>query len=300
MYEFLTPNEHIIIVRNRETGYPRQYRLWNMNVINKVLRNQKPTEDVYVTKYPSSHLIRWIILDFDSKDRDEALSEVMRMKNYLNGEGHNTVLVDSTNKGYHLYIQIAPFLFEDEGNRVMDDWKLYFTKFVEYFIDRSSKKEYKTLDLRNASAGLSGNIRLINSIHPSTQKRVEILEGRFDLVQEPTWLQDKAQRVAYQFCDIANEIAERKIQARTKVVDGVDPIENNDLRELMPRIFGEEAKIYPKGYGFMKCPFHNDQSPSLLLTHSYYSCASCGAKGNIFTLKKLGYVEFDINGVASY
>ena len=86
----------------------------------------------------------------------------------------------------------------------------------------------------------------------------------------------------------------------TKTVYGVDPIANNDLRDLMPSLFGEEAKIYPKGYAFMKCPFHNDSSPSLLLTKSYYSCASCGAKGNVFTLKKLGYVEFGLDGVATY
>lgn len=300
MYEFLTPKEHFIVVRNRETGYRKKHRLWNMNVIRKILKDQKPSEDVFVSKYPTSHLINWLILDFDSDDRNKAFVEASRMKNFFDEEGHNTVLVDSTNKGYHLYVQIAPFLFKDEGNRVMNDWKLYFTKFVEYMVDRSSRKEYQTLDYRNASAGLGGNIRLIGSIHPSTQKRVEILEGSFDTEQIPTWLQDKAQRVAYNFCEIADDIAERRVNKVTKTVYGVDPIENNDLRELMPSIFGEEAKMYPKGYAFMRCPFHNDSSPSLLLTHSYYSCASCGAKGNIFTLKKLGYVEFDIYGVATY
>lgn len=301
MYEFLTPKEHLIIVRNRETGYGKNHRLWNMNVIKKILQNQKPYEDVFVTKYPSSHLIRWLILDFDSDDKKKALSEVTRMKNYLNKEGHNTVLVDSTNKGYHLYVQIAPFLFEDEGNRVLSNWKLYFTKFVEYFVDRSSRKEYTTLDYRNTSAGLGGNIRLINSIHPSTQKRVKILEGTFDCVQEPTWLQDKAQRVAYHFCDIADEIAERKLKAiKTRVVNGNDPIENNDLREIIPSLFGEELKMYPNGYGMMRCPFHNDTNPSFFVMQSHFFCASCGAKGNIWKLKELGLVEFGIDGVASY
>lgn len=299
MYEFLTLKEHLIVIRNRDTGYARNRRLWNMSVIDKVLKDQKPNEDIFVTKYPTSHLIKWLILDFDSKSRPEALSEATRLKNYVNDKGHNTVLVDSTNKGYHLYIQIAPFLFEDEGNRVMSNWKLYFTKFVEHFIDRSSKKEYNTLDYRNASAGLGGNIRLINSIHPVTGKRVEIIDGTFDTVQEPTWLQDKAQRVAYNFCDIVDEIVENR-KHRTQVVNGTDPVANNDLRELMPRIFGEEAKMYDKGYAYMRCPFHNDHSPSLLITHDFFRCASCGAKGNIFALKRMGYVEFDMNGVATY
>ena len=299
MYEFLRPNEHYITVRNRETGIAQKFRYWDNRIINKVLKNQKPAEDIYVTKYPQSHLIEWIILDYDSDKKEKALAEAMRMKNYLEAEGHNCVLVDSTNKGYHLYFQIAPFLFEDTDLRKMSDSGMFFNKFVEYIVDRSSKSEYHTLDAINTNAGMGGNIRLINSIHPVTQKTVQILAGSFNLEQEPTWLQDKAQRVAYQFCDIVDEITERKI-SKTKLVDGIDPIQNNDLRDLMPSLFGEEAKRYSKGYAFMRCPFHNDNSPSLLLTHSYYSCASCGAKGNIFTLKKLGYVEFDINGVALY
>ena len=297
MYDFITPREHYITVRDRNTNNARRNRIWNMNVINKAILNQKPNEDVFVTKYPTGKLIKYIILDFDSEEnRDVAYKDVTRMKNYLERKGHNSVIVDSTNKGYHLYIQIAPFLFEDTEMRQIPDWKLFFNKFVGYIVSRCARaKSFSTQDIINTNAGMGGIIRLIGSIHPSTQKRVEIIDGEFKEIQEPTWLQDKAQRIAYQFCEVSEDIKQRKV-TRTKVVNGVDPIEENDLREIMPEIFNEEIKIYDKGYGYMRCPFHNDRSPSLLVLKTHFNCASCGAKGNIWTLKKKGLVEFGIDG----
>ena len=81
-------------------------------------------------------------------------------------------------------------------------------------------------------------------------------------------------------------------------MNGNDPIANNDLRILFPQIFGGEIKHYEKGYAFMKCPFHNDEHPSLLITKEFYSCANdgCGEKGNIFTLYKKGLVKFNDKG----
>ena len=75
-----------------------------------------------------------------------------------------------------------------------------------------------------------------------------------------------------------------------------EPIEVNDLREVFKDILGE-VKIYPKGYAYAWCPEHDDHSPSLLITKEWFSCSSCNFKGNIFTLKKLGYVEFGRDGV---
>ena len=46
----------------------------------------------------------------------------------------------------------------------------------------------------------------------------------------------------------------------------------------------------------MKCPWHNDEKPSLLTTRHWFSCSACGEKGNIWTLRKKGLVEFDENG----
>lgn len=300
MYEFITPNEHFITITPRD-GFARRQRLWNSNVLEKVLGNQQNNEDVFVTKYPTGRLIQYIILDFDSKEnKGLALKDATRMMNFFEDEGHPCVLVDSTGKGYHLYIKISPFLFRDEGNRVMSDWNRFFDEFVSYMIRRSSSNPYTTLDAVNTSAGMGGNIRLIGSIHPSTGKRVEIIHGEFnDDVLAPTWLQDMAQKCAYNFCHICEEEAKKVKVSKTKVVNGVDPIESNDLREIFPAIFGGEIKHY-NHYSMMCCPFHCEEHPSLQITQKTFKCKACGEKGNIWTLKKKGLVEFGIDGEVKY
>ena len=299
MYEFLTEGQHMITVRNRD-GLTHQHRFWNNNVIYKILQNQLTTEDVFITKYPKGKLIKYIILDFDSKeDKDIALADATRMMNFFEDEGHPCVLVDSSNKGYHLYIKISPFLFKNEGNRKLKNWDSFFNEFVRYMIRRSSNKPYTTLDGINTNAGMKGNIRLIGSLHPSTQGIVQIVKGEFsDEPLPPTHLQDLAQKVAYNYCEICDEYVARQT-VKTQVVNGGDPIEENDLREVFPAIFGGEIKHYDH-YSMMCCPFHMEKNPSLSLTKRTYKCLACGEKGNIWTLKKKGLVEFGINGEVTY
>lgn len=301
MYSFLTEGQHMITVRNRDTGKARRVRYWNDDTIRQVLANQKPNEDVFVQKYPKNRLLRFLILDFDSKeDKDLVYKEVYQLKKQLNKHGHNVVVVDSTNKGLHLYIEIAPVLFKDNGNWHVSDWNSFFRNFQEYFIRRSSTKshlvEYKTLDGINSKAGLNGNIRLVGSIHPSTGETVNIIDGSFKDLQVPTKFQEKCMRIALSMCEIIHERDEyNKSQLKTTVVNGNDPIQNNDLREVFREITGD-IKVYNKGYAYCCCPFHNDNHPSMLVTKEWYSCSSCNAKGNIWTLKKHGLVDFDTDG----
>ena len=299
MYNFLTENEHMITVRNRDDSPARKFRYWNENVIRKILNNQKPTEDVFVTKYPSGRLIKYLILDFDSKEnKNISLKESKRMLNFFENEGHPCVLVDSTNKGYHLYIKISPFLFRDEGNRVAN-WKLFFEEFVRFMLNSSSRLPYTSLDDINTSAGMGGNIRLIGSIHPSTGKRVSIIQGEFnDDVLPPTPLQDFAQIVAYNYCEECEKTTQ-KSATKTKVVWSVDPCKENDLREIFPAIFHEDVKEY-SDYVMMCCPFHQEKHESLRIGKEWYKCYACGEKGNIWTLKKKGLVEFGLNGEVVY
>ena len=301
MYEFLTPKEHLLTVRDRSSNtFAKQHRYWNDNVIRKVLDSQKPMEDIFVTKYPKKRLLQYMILDFDSKEnRDESLKEATRMLNFFEKNGHPCVLVDSTNKGYHLYIKISPTLFKNNGNRTMPNWDLFFEEFVRYMIRRSSTKPYHTLDVSNTSAGMKGNIRLIGSVHPSTGERVTIVRGKFDKdVLPPTELQDTAMKVAFNFCDVMEEFKKPK-KVKTAVVNGVDPIAENDLRELFPQIYGGEIKHY-SNYSMMLCPFHGESHPSLMIWKECYKCTACGEKGNIWTLKKKGIVEFGLNGEVRY
>ena len=298
-YEWLKSGKHTITVRDRGDGFPHQHKYWNQKVIEKVIQNQKDSEDVYVTKYPSDRLVETIILDFDSKDDIElAYKDVSRMRNYLGKNGHNCVIVESGSKGYHLYIQIAPFLFKDTEMRNGINWRSFFNAFVCFLIHDSSAT-YETLDKVNFSAGLNGNIRLVGSKHPVTGKLCQIIEGSFKEEQLPTQIQSEAQKKAYLKCEIdaINQEKKRKLKKAT-LVGGNDPIANNDLRDVLESITGD-MKLYPKGYGYCSCPVHGQDSHySLLVTKEWFSCSACDFKGNIWTLKKMGFVKFDENGVA--
>lgn len=292
-YKFLTPKEHIITIRDRATGFARQQRYWNDAFIEKVLAEQKPTEDVYVQKYPSSKLVDTIILDFDSEeDINLAYRDVKRLHNYLRINGLNSVIVSSGSKGYHLYIQIAPFLFKNTEYRAVNNWNSYFNAFVCFLI-HDGEHTYETLDSINFSAGLSGNIRLIGSKHPKTGNTCEIIEGSFKEEYKVTTLQDEAQKKAFCKIEIVEEKKQRKL--RTTRVVGNDPIRNNDLRDIFRELTGD-IKVYPKGYAYCCCPFHGDKHPSMLVTKEWYSCSACGEKGNVWTLRKKGLVEFGGDG----
>lgn len=296
-YKCFREKQHTITVRNRETGFAKQYKYWNDKVIEKVLNQQKPSEDVYITKYPSDRLVEWIVLDFDSKeDISLAYKDAKRMKNYLTLNGHNCVLVSSGSKGYHLYFQIAPFLFKDTDIRNGVDWKRFFDAFVCFLI-HDGKHTYETLDMRNTSAGLGGNIRLMGSKHPATGNLCAIIDGSFNLAEPQlvTRIQDEAQKKAYCHIEIKEQEKLDKLK-KTKVVNGTDPIASNDLREVFRELTGD-IKIYPKGYGYCSCPVHGTDSHfSLLVTKEWFSCSACDFKGNIWKLRKMGLVRFDDDG----
>ena len=297
IYDWIKPNQHIITIRNRDTGWARQKKVWNQKVIEKVLSEQKSSEDIYISKYPKNRLVDTVILDFDNKDDPNiAYEEVMKLHRYLNKEGLNSVIVESGSKGNHIYIQIAPVLFKDTEYRQVSSWNSFFNAFVCFLIHNSSAI-YETLDKTNFQAGLNGNIRLINSKHPSTGKTCQIIKGSFKDIDSVTRVQSDAMKKAYLKLEIQDEDKKQKQLKRTKVLGGDNPIEVNDLREVFRQLTGD-IKIYPKGYGYCCCPVHGDKHPSLLVTKEWFSCASCNFKGNVFTLRKMGFVEFDDKGVA--
>lgn len=296
-YSWLTKRQHMITVRDRNGGYAKQYRYWNDEILEKVIAEQNNTSDIYITKYPSNKLVTCIILDFDSdSDLDKAYADVSRMRNYLTLKGHNCIIVESGSKGYHLYIQIAPFLFKDTEMRNGINWKSFFNAFVCFLIHDGSHT-YETLDKVNFSAGLGGNIRLIGSKHPRTGKVCKIIEGSFKSEQLPTEVQDEAQKKAYLKCEIVEEDKKQKLLKKAKV-EWNDPIANNDLRDIFEEITGS-MKRYPKGYGYCSCPVHGkDEHPSLLVTKEWFSCSACSFKGNIYKLRQMGLVKFGDDGKA--
>ena len=252
---------------------------------------------MFITKYAKDGIVSCVILDFDDEDKSHsnAYNDARRLQKFTARKGLNTVIVSSTNKGYHTYIQLPPRYFGNQNSNIGVDRDVWFNKFVEYLIN-NRKFKYKTLDSTNTSAGLRGNIRVIGSVHPKTQERVHIEKGEFlDFIEPCDWEWDCMQR-SYEFASNKPKVEEAKQKEirkklREKQHDGQELIDKNDLRIIMPSIFGGETKSFKKGYIMMNCPFHSDANPSMVVEKDYYFCKSCGAKGNWWTLYRLGKVH---------
>jgi hypothetical protein len=162
------PKQHFIVVRDRKTNKGKKKYIFNDKTIDKIIKHQKDYEDIFVSKYAKNGVVSCIIWDFDSDTRSEAYDEIAICKEKLDNLGFNCIIVDSTNKGYHLYIQMQPLPFDDES----------FNEFQNLLLNKININ-LKTLDKVNYNAGLGGNIRCINSIHPSTLKKVSIIDGEF-------------------------------------------------------------------------------------------------------------------------
>ncbi len=265
--------------------------------LNKMLKHQKNNEDMFITKYAKDGIVSCVILDFDDDDvhHSNAFKDARKLQRFTSRKGLNTVIVSSTNKGYHCYIQLPPRYFGDGKSDVGVDRDVWFNKFVEYLIN-NRKFKYKTLDSTNTSAGIRGNIRIVGSVHPKTQERVHIEKGEFlDFIEPCDWEWDCMQK-AFQYAEhkpMVKQAEQKEIRKklREKELNGQELIDQNDLRILMPSIFGGETKSFKKGYIMMNCPFHNDANPSMVVEKDYYFCKSCGAKGNWWTLYRLGKVH---------
>lgn len=297
-------NQHYLTVRNRKGKYPKRFLVKNHKQLKNAISNQGKYDDLFITKYANDRCVDTIILDFDSDDKEKAYGEVTKLRNYLETKGINSAIVDSTNKGFHCYIQIPMHSFCTNLSK-KDNAKL-FNLFVKNLINQDGFG-FQTLDKVNSSAGLGGNIRLIGSIHPTTGKKVKVVKGRLKLQTDEyyseTWgFVNKAYVESYNLLKIKLEEESKLVEKYRKenlkrYGKKANPIESNDLRELMPKIFGGESKWYDKGYVYMTCPFHNDSKPSLLVTKKWFSCSACGSKGNIWTLHKKRYINLFEKGI---
>ena len=262
--------------------------------IIKAIKNQKQGTDLFITKYAEDSIVSCIILDFDDKENPQnALNDARKLKLVLERQGLNTVIVKSGSKGYHCYIQIPIHNFGDCFDVDNDSW---FKKFVALLIQGGRKVQYSTLDHTNTGAGLHGNIRVIGSIHPKTNNKCEIIEGSFKEHIVPNQFVTQCVRDAYEFAKIHEKNEDYKQtqrQAEMKHHKGGNPVLENDLRTLMPSIYGGEYKTFKNGYIMMQCPFHNDSNPSMIVKKEFYYCKACGEKGNWWNLKDKGVVDFE-------
>lgn len=284
--------QHYITIPQRHT----RKLFFNNNHLQNLLKHQKHDENFFITKYAEDGIVSCIILDFDSeKDHSIAYRDAKRLRKWTTRHGLNTVIISSTNKGYHVYVQIPPRAFGETKYSFGVDRDTWFNKFVEYIINWR-KFKYSTLDKTNTSAGLRGNIRILGSVHPKTQERVHIVDGEFVDFVEPNQFEWDCLQRSYAFAEtepMVKEANRKQVlrELRNKKHDGQEMIDKHDLRTIMPSIFGGDYKTFKKGYIMMQCFAHNDSNPSMVVTKDYYYCKSCGAKGNWWSLQKMGYVQ---------
>ena len=294
-YHLFEKGKHMITIRNRDTNIARTRRFFNEKQLNKILQNQQPNEDIYIQKY--GDLVQVLIFDFDAEGNiEEALIDAERCFNYFNRNGANAVLVKSGNKGYHLYVQIQPFSFSSEKWNITEKCENYWFRFLIQGLLREFDWDLPTLDKTNTSAGLNGNIRVVGSVHPKTNEQCKVIMGKFKEFQDPVPILDEALKWSWERVKTMEEFNLKKKNQRSKQLrfdNGFDPL-SVDLRDVFRRL--TDVKEYASGYCFANCLWHNDTNPSLLITSKFYSCGSCGAKGNIYTLKEEGLVDWDYTG----
>ena len=293
------PKKHYLttVYRDRKRN-ARRVRIKSVDQLERLVENQPVNSDLYITKYGKDGVVWNIILDFDSEDDKElAWNDCLTVSKFLKRKGIDCVIVDSTNKGYHLYVQIPPTNFRTFFDEPIEEPSLFFKYYVIELLNLDSFK-LKSLDEVNFNSSLDGNIRVISSIHPKTNKVVHIVKGNFhnieknlDYYENAMHYHSKIVEVAYnKYKEAMDEIETKRLQYADRLKTE-DDLLNLDLRDVFQNIFNlQKVREYGENI-WCNCPFHNDNSPSFCITPTHYFCASCGEKGNIFTLIKKGLVE---------
>lgn len=296
--EIFEPRQHYCTVVDR-TGRKnaRRIRIRSVEQLERLVANQPSNTDMYITKYAKHDVVWNIILDFDYEDKRVAYDDAYRLRTYLKSKEINMVIADSTNKGFHGYIEIPPTNFREFPLCGIEEPSLFFKEYVRLFCNLD-KLKLVSLDEVNFNASLDGNIRVIGSIHPKTNKQVCIVKGKFHDINENSEYYTQAMqyhseivKIAYkQYKKRLDEIETKRLQYR-EALQTEDDLLNKDLRDVFQSLFSLQKVRNYGGAIWCNCPFHKDSNPSFCITETHYFCASCGEKGNIFSLIKKGLIE---------
>ena len=298
--EIFEPKEHYLttVYRNRQRNAKR-IRVKSVDQLERLVENQPKDTDLYITKYAKDDIVWNIILDFDNEDKEIAYKESLTLRKFLDRKGINAVIVDSTNKGNHIYIEVPPTNFREFFSEPIEEPSLFFKFYVQELCNLGSFK-FKSLDEVNFNASLDGNIRVPLSIHPKTGKQVCILDGDFhDICEDLQYYEDamhyhtRVIKVAFdKYKEQLEEIETKRLQYADRLKTE-DDLLSLDLRDVFQSIFSLQKVRKYNGVIWCCCPFHNDENPSFCITPTHYFCSSssCNEKGNIFTLIKKGLVE---------
>lgn len=264
---YQTPTTRIII--NSETNEVYKNQLTNNLICGLEKINKVGKYNVYVRKYQDITNIRTIILDFDNNN---AYDDVYNASALLEKHKIMNLVVNSTNKGYHLYILLPkPLNFCLTGNKNMNN--KIFTDFIINLIGDSES-------LDKANYGLYSNIRMIGSTHPKTRKVLLCTYAYAPFVYEDTL------KVKPEYYMNKNHYFYDSFVKSLSYLNNVERINNTiktrsrkvrytnnaiDLRELF------DGKSFDNGKSlWTKCPWHNDTHPSLHVYEKVLFCSVCG------------------------
>lgn len=297
--EIFEEKQHYLttVYRNRNRNAKR-IRVKSVDQLERLVENQPKDSDLYITKYGKDGVVWNIILDFDSEDdKGVAWMDCLVLSQFLERKGIRCVIVDSTNKGYHLYIQIPPTNFTLFNFEPIEEPSLFFKHYIKELCKIDSFK-FKSLDEVNFNASLDGNIRVIGSTHPKTNKMVYIKQGKFiDINENPTYYEVamhyhiRAVKVAFKrYKEQLEEIEIKRLQYGNRLRTD-DDLLNKDLREIFKEIFPlRRVREYGENL-WCSCPKHQNDSVNFCITPKFFFCTSCGWKGNIFTLISENLIE---------
>lgn len=285
------------VYRDRKRN-ARRVRIKSVDQLERLVENQPVNSDLYITKYSKDGVVWNIILDFDSEDdKMVAWNDCLTISKFLERKGIDCVIVDSTNKGYHLYVQIPPTNFKVFFDEPIEEPSLFFKYYVIELLNLDSFK-LKSLDEVNFNSSLNGNIRLIGSIHPKTDSQVHIVQGKFrDIITDLEYYKNAmyyhtkiVEKAFKTYNDALDEIEVKKLQYGNRLKTD-DDLLNKDLRDVFKELFNlKRVKEYGDNL-WCSCPKHQNDSVNFCVNPNFFFCTSCGWKGNIFTLISENLIE---------
>jgi len=297
-------DQHFVTLSKVGASFAHRFKWAKDSRFLKRANKQEAGSNIYISKYSTDLIVDTIILDFDSERKSIAYKDVKKCIKHLKKHDLTYMVVDSTNKGFHLYVRIPPYSFKhntmllDLGvvKKISYDKRSTNQLFVYYQrnLIGDTKYHYQSLDKTNLNAGLRGIIRLPFSVHPKTDSRVEVKFNNLREFQPPTDYQFKCYKIALESVkeDLFKQKQKIKEYERKKIKGTKDIVMDNDLRSLMPSIFGGDVRNF-SDYIYMTCPFHPDSHPSLAVEKERFTCKSCGTKGNIWYLIKNDYISYN-------
>lgn len=256
-------------VIHNDTGKVYSSKVLNDLTCGLLKGNKSGHYNFYVEKYYDKTHISCVILDYDG---ETAYQDIYNASILLANNKIMHFIVNSTNKGYHLYIILPkPVNFQLSSSKRVNN-KI----FVDFIINLVG--DSPALD--KANYGLFSNIRQLGSVHPKTGKVV-----RVEYAYAP-FVDTNSLRIKTDYYNTHNDYFNRallksllpliykdKINKIIKSRRKVTRYSNSavDLRELF------DGKSYDGGRTkWAKCRWHNDDKPSLHIYEKVAYCEVCG------------------------